>query len=158
MSKPDLSSNRQTHIQRLYNARYAKLGWQVGKRYFYPRKIREAKELLNSAMLFIYGKCHVFLKEVIKVFGRKPAWIVTLNNVHSLIRIKLPAIIRHMRRTVSCNKYTFAIERPIAYSRCFFCASEERIFSANDCRIRIQPTCTNTDEFTQNLHKRCPFV
>ena len=150
MSKPDLSSNRKVRFQHLHNARYAKLGWQVGKRYFYPSKIREAKELLNSAMLFIYGKCHVFLKEVIKVFGRKPAWIVTLNNVHSLIRIKLPVIIRHMRCAVPCNKYTFAVERPGIDARNLPRTCKEWIFPIGLCCIRIQPSRANTDVFAKS--------
>ena len=51
MSKPDLSSNRQTHIQRLYNARYAKLRL-VGRqrdRYFSNCRFRKVISLSTTS-------------------------------------------------------------------------------------------------------------
>ena len=139
------------------NARYAKLRWQVGKRHFDLRKIREAKELLNSTMLSINGECHIFLKEVVKIFGGKSALIGTLNNIHSLVCIKLAFIIRHVRGAVPCDQYAFTIESPIIYSRGFFCASEKRIFSVSGCSICIKPASTDTNAISQNFHEE-PFA
>ena len=71
MSKPDLSSNRQTHIQRLYNARYAKLRRQVGKLKFVIKKAFNftARHLCTLARLKIVFDKVVCREKIIQKLG-----------------------------------------------------------------------------------------
>ena len=120
-----------------HNARYAKLGRQVGGRDLDASKIVKTEELLNSAALFIKHQCHVFLQKVIQILDIQQVVVSALNHIHSLIRIKLPFVVRNMWVAISGNQYAFAIKGPTVYTRLFFCTCKERIDAVGISGIRI---------------------
>ena len=124
----------------LHNARYAKLRRKVGKIEFYIRKITKTKEFLNSTALPIKNQCHIFFQKVIEVLDVQSFWIQSLNNIYSLICIKLSLVVRNMGIAIARNQYTFAIKSPIIYHQRLFRASEEWIHTPLAGFISIPPT------------------